>query len=186
MLQLALMTPEERESYRPIWGEFAQFNSTFISSQRIFSFSGALDVAEPGPIALANLLVACSCERAAEELGQVIEPLLERLAGAGWQRVNGGAYRMETAAEAYQLNLLTPATREGRAAVHLGIGRAFFPPRAVSRCGGGLDDPAPRRAGPAPRPFPGRLHHGTAERGSLRAGGAGEARSAPSHDHRQQ
>jgi len=119
LLPLAQMTPEQVQSYRPIWGEFTQFGNTFIGRGRVFAFHGTLDVQEEGQIALQDLLVACSCERAANEYVQEIERLQGNAADSGWQTVARDTLRLDALRHGFQLSLFSHPGRAEMAATHM-------------------------------------------------------------------
>jgi NAD-dependent SIR2 family protein deacetylase len=124
MLPLSQISPEQIQSYRPIWGEFTCFGYQFPGSHsrthlRNFAFYGSLDVCEEGLIALRELLVACSCEDTSGEQAEAVRMLEGRLEGGQWHTVRKEPCRVEYAWEPFYITLFTQASRDGRDASHL-------------------------------------------------------------------
>ena len=102
MLPLAQMSPEQVQSYRPIWGEFTRIGSQFSGShsrthRRSFAFYGSLDTREDGLMGLHDLLVACSCEDTSGEHAGAVRALQEKIATEGCRTVRKEPYHMEGA-----------------------------------------------------------------------------------------
>jgi hypothetical protein len=124
MLPLAQMSPEQVQSYRPIWGEFTRLGYQFPGSHsrthlRTFAFYGSLDVRAEGLIGLHDLLVACSCEDKSGEQAGAIRTLQEKMAGIEWRTARNEPSLMEGVWEAFHITLFTQAGRDGREATHL-------------------------------------------------------------------
>lgn len=105
------LTHSQLESYRLIWGSFAEFDWTFVGRGRTFGFYGRLGVDGAGRVELLDLCVACSGEYAKDEFDDEVEQLRRKL--------DSGATAPGSGTVDFRIELLSSDTRRGTMASHL-------------------------------------------------------------------